>query len=69
MGKCDQEYRAARIDRGSIVARSTRRLQVTDTTARRLSTMAPVKVDPPIFEEEGDAEEEKNDGVSGGQIG
>ena len=69
MGKCDQEYRAARADRGSIVARSARRLQVTDTTARRLSSMAPVKVDPAVFEEEGDAEEEKTDGVSGGQIG
>ena len=52
MGKCDQEYRAARVDRGSIVARSTRRLQVTNTTARRLSTMAPVKVDPAVLEDE-----------------
>ena len=69
MGKCDQEYRAARIDRGSIVARSTRRLQVTDTTARRLSTMAPVKVDPAVLEEEGDAEEGKTNELGGGWIG
>jgi len=47
MGKCSEEYRAARVDRGSVVARSSRRLQAeVISTARRLS------VDKPSEEEE-----------------
>jgi len=37
MGKCDQEYRAARTDRGSLVARKSARDMVAASTARRLS--------------------------------
>ena len=41
MGKCSEEYRSARRDRGSVAVRASRRISVADTTARRLSMVAP----------------------------
>jgi hypothetical protein len=41
MGKCSDEYRSARGNRGSIADRASRRISVADTAARRLSTVAP----------------------------
>jgi hypothetical protein len=47
MGKCSDEYRSARTDRGSVADRASRRISVADTTARRLSTVAPGSDDAP----------------------
>jgi hypothetical protein len=41
MGKCSDEYRLARANRGSIADRASRRISVADTAARRLSSVAP----------------------------
>lgn len=41
MGKCHDEYRVARVERGSIVATKSIRRELAGTTARRLSSMAP----------------------------
>jgi hypothetical protein len=41
MGKCSDEYRSARGNRGSIADRASRRISVADTAARRLSSVAP----------------------------
>jgi hypothetical protein len=41
MGKCSDEYRSARANRGSIADRASRRISVADTAARRLSSVAP----------------------------
>ena len=38
-GKCSDEYDAGRVDRGSVVARSSRRLQAAQVTAERLSVI------------------------------
>jgi hypothetical protein len=40
MGKCSDEYRSARTNRGSVTDRASRRISVADTTARRLSSVA-----------------------------
>jgi hypothetical protein len=45
MGKCSDEYRSARGNRGSIADRASRRISVADTAARRLSTVAPGRDD------------------------
>lgn len=42
MGNCHDEYREARIERGSVVAKSSRRLEASAVTARRLSSMPEV---------------------------
>jgi hypothetical protein len=41
MGKCSDEYRSARANRGSMADRASRRISVADTAARRLSSAEP----------------------------
>jgi hypothetical protein len=41
MGKCSDEYRSARTNRGSVADRVSRRISVADVTARRLSSVGP----------------------------
>ena len=45
MGKCSDEYRSARTNRGSLAERASVRISIADTTARRLSTVAPGSAD------------------------
>jgi hypothetical protein len=40
MGKCSDEYRSARANRGSVADRASRRISVADVTARRLSVIS-----------------------------
>jgi len=51
MGKCDDEYRAARREGGSSVVASSRRLDTATTTARRLSSLHQVGSSEPDRDE------------------
>jgi hypothetical protein len=45
MGKCSDEYRSARTNRGTVAVLASLRISVADTTARRISTVALGSVD------------------------
>mmetsp|Transcript_22800 Transcript_22800/g.52763 ORF Transcript_22800/g.52763 Transcript_22800/m.52763 type:complete len:332 (+) Transcript_22800:322-1317(+) len=59
MGKCEDEYRAARADRRSIVARRSVRASVAGTTARRLSSL-PASF-PRVVEDSDDDDDESKE--------
>jgi hypothetical protein len=66
MGKCSDEFRSARGNRGSMADRASRRISVADATARHLSTVAPgtddamqAAAEAAIEEEEGKADDDE----------